>query len=78
MKSFSIWITPAFPLIGAGARHEFRATSEQHATQQAVARFPGHTFGMPRDVTPPGYSVANFLDSSRGFEQVSGFGLLPA
>jgi hypothetical protein len=65
MKSFSIWITPAFPLIGAGARHEFRATSEQHATQQAVARFPGHTFGKARDVTPPSY-VVEFIDSVSG------------
>jgi hypothetical protein len=59
MKTYRIYINPG------DRREEFRATSEQHATQQAVARFPGHTFGKPRDTTPKGYA-RDFVDSLAG------------
>jgi hypothetical protein len=77
-RTFAIWVTPGDQLIRrAPVRHEFHATDAEHASKQAIAKFPGCTFGIARDVTPPGYSVATWVDSQQGFAAVSGFGLLP-
>jgi hypothetical protein len=55
MKTFSIHITPPR---GWPVRHEIPAHTADQAADIARALFPNCTFGKPRDVSPPGYTMS--------------------
>jgi hypothetical protein len=62
MNAYSIFVTPPR---GWPVRHEFHAHTAEQAASIASDLFPGCTYSLPRDVTPPGYVVA-FIDSVSG------------